>query len=132
MYSLYLLFCLQFYSLKKNPLVLAGLQVSWWKSKIKKYFALTCDKRKWNYDMCDQRFLIISTVYHIGESPSKYHLVWILKQNNLLQQSLNIPVHKSGHTAETWLHRVTTILPDLQLHMLLVQYMALTARTQCC
>ena len=35
-------------------------------------FALTYDKRKWNYDLCAQRSLIISTVYHIGESP-KYH-----------------------------------------------------------
>ena len=48
------------------------------------YFALTYDKRKWNYDLCAQRSLIISTVYHMGESP-KYHKVWILKQNNLLQ-----------------------------------------------
>ena len=36
------------------------------------YFALTYDKRKWNYDLCAQRSLIISIMYHIGESP-KYH-----------------------------------------------------------
>ena len=130
MCSLYLLFCLQFFFLKKtfSPQWITSFLVQ---KQEKWYFALTYDKRKWNYDLCAQRSLIISTVYHIGESP-KYHKVWILKQNNLLQLSLNIPVHKSGHTAETWLHRVTTILPDLQLHMLLVQYKALTARTQYC